>query len=99
MRSPMSYFADKNMMLGMQEQKLVNAAEKLMQSKKNEYVRLVSMLDALSPLKVISRGYGMVESDGRIVKSIDDIKTDSVIKTSLSDGWFESVVTKIEEKK
>ncbi|MBQ6934529.1 MAG: exodeoxyribonuclease VII large subunit [Clostridia bacterium] len=99
MRSPMSYFADKNMMLGMQEQKLVNAAEKLMQSKKNEYVRLVSTLDALSPLKVISRGYGMVESDGKIVKSVDDIKKDSVIKTSLSDGWFESVVTKIEEKK
>lgn len=99
MRSPMSYFADKNMMLGMQEQKLVNAAEKIMQSKKNEYMRVVSTLDALSPLKVISRGYGMVEADGKIVKSISDIAENSIIRTSLSDGCFESIVTKIEEKK
>ena len=99
MRSPMSYYADKNMMLDMQEQKLMAAAEKLLERKKNEYIRLVSTIDALSPLKVISKGYGMVETEGRIVKSIDDIKQGSTIKTSLSDGYFESVVTKIEEKK
>lgn len=99
MRSPASYYTDKAMMLDMQEQKLVNAAEKLMQRRKNEYIRLVSTLDALSPLKVISRGYGMVETEGKIVKSISDVSENSVIKTSLSDGYFESVVTKIEEKK
>ena len=99
MSSPASYYADKAMMLDMQEQKLLNAAEKLMQRRKNEYIRLVSTLDALSPLKVISRGYGMVETEGKIVKSISDVSENSVIKTSLSDGYFESVVTKIEEKK
>ena len=41
----------------------------------------------------------MVETEGKIVKSISDVSENSVIKTSLSDGYFESVVTKIEEKK
>ena len=50
-------------------------------------------------LKSTVNSQGILAVARKEMSSIDDIKTDSVIKTSLSDGWFESVVTKIEEKK
>ena len=41
---------------------------------KTKYVELVSKLDALSPLKTLTRGYSLVEKDGEIIKSVNDIR-------------------------
>lgn len=97
MASPQSYLTEKNMLLGIQEQRLINASEKLIHNRKNDYVRLISKLDALSPIKVMARGYGVIETDGNIIKSVRDVREGSIIRTKLSDGCIESVVTKTEE--
>ena len=39
------------------------------QNEKTKYVELVSKLDALSPLKTLTRGYSLVENENKIVKS------------------------------
>lgn len=52
-----------------------------------------SKLDALSPYKVLQRGYSItVGIDGRIIKTIADVDNGDRILTKLSDGAFESVV-------
>ena len=46
-------------------------------------------LDLLSPLKIMTRGYGIVFKDGDIVKSVDQIEEKQPIEIRLSDGFSE----------
>ncbi|RCW51206.1 exodeoxyribonuclease VII large subunit [Paenibacillus prosopidis] len=51
----------------------------------------IRQLDALSPLKVMSRGYSLVydESEQRLIKSMDDVQLGDVVKVKVSDGQLE----------
>lgn len=54
-------------------------AEKLFQSK-------VLKLDALSPLKTLTRGFSIIEKEGKMVKSSKELKKDDEINIKLIDG-------------
>lgn len=54
--------------------------------RKNEMIALVSKLDSLSPLKTLTRGYCIAQSDGKIVKSINDVKKDQEVDLKFIDG-------------
>ena len=43
-------------------------------------------LDALSPLKVLARGYAAVLKDGRAVKSVEELNENDTIDITLADG-------------
>ena len=54
---------------------------------KTKYVEIVSKLDALSPLKTLTRGYSIVENDNKkIIKSAKDLKKDDKILLKFIDG-------------
>ena len=45
------------------------------------------MLDALSPLKVLDRGYAMAtQKEGKALRSVNDVKVGDEVKLRLSDG-------------
>ena len=53
----------------------------------------ISKIDALSPLKTLTRGYSVTEnSDGKVIKSISDVNKDDNIKIKLIDGKIEAIV-------
>ncbi len=54
--------------------------------RKNEMITLVSKLDSLSPLRTLTRGYCIAQSDGKAVKSINDIKKDQEVDLRFIDG-------------
>ncbi len=69
----------------------VKKLEHLMTNKynveKNRYIKLVSTLDSISPLKTLERGYTMVQDEkNNIVRSSDKIKKDDKIKIIFKDG-------------
>ena len=54
---------------------------------KTKYIEIVSKLDALSPLKTLTRGYSIVENDNKkIIKSAKDLKKDDKILLKFIDG-------------
>ena len=56
-------------------------------SSKNKLNENIIKLDNLSPLKTLIRGYSVCNSlDGKIIKSVKDIKKDDEFKLTLSDG-------------
>ena len=59
---------------------------------KNKFVNVVSKLDSLSPLKTLSRGYTITQKDGKIIKSVKDLKKDDIIELKLTDGSKEAIV-------
>ena len=65
---------------------LENSINKIKEKNKNKYIELVSKLDTLSPLKTLTRGYSIIEKDGKIVKSIIDLQAEDEISIRLRDG-------------
>lgn len=62
------------------------------QTQKEKYIKLVSKLDALSPLKTLTRGYSIVETENKIIKSVKELKTGDKIQIRLKDGKKEAQV-------
>ena len=72
---------------------LVDSNQKYLQDKQIRFQQLVEKLDLLSPLKIMTRGYGIVFKDGDIVKSVDQIEEKQPIEIRLSDGLVNATVT------
>ena len=73
--------------------KRLEASVKIKQEKeKNRYIELVSKLDALSPLKTLSRGYSITEKDGKIVKSKDELQKGDLVDLRFTDGKKSAIV-------
>lgn len=53
-------------------------------------------LDAVSPLSVLSRGYGMLVKDGRAVGSVERLSVGDRVDIRLSDGCAEAEIVKLE---
>ena len=48
--------------------------------------QLIIQLDALSPLKVMQRGYTLIKKDNQLIKSQNDVKKDDLIDIQFYDG-------------
>ena len=65
---------------------------------REQFTALTAKLDAMSPLKVLSRGYAMVKTpSGNIVRSVEQVKENDFINITLSDGLITAKVTEAKE--
>ncbi len=62
-------------------------------------IELITKIDSLSPLKILTRGYVVAEKEGNIVKSVDDIKLNDDINVTFSDGKVKANVKEILKNK
>ena len=81
-----------------QLQKLQYHFQAILTSKQKEFSGVLATLEALSPLKVMNRGYSIVYSGDQIVKSIHDVKIDDSLIIQVQDGTIYSRVTERKEK-
>ena len=63
----------------------VSITEKLNNSKMKS-IELITKLDALSPLKTLTRGYCVTEYENKIIKSVNDLKPEMELDIKYSDG-------------
>ena len=56
-------------------QRLENKMKIIHKDSQSSYIKLVSKLDTLSPLKTLTRGYSLVEKNNNIIKSAKDVNT------------------------
>jgi exodeoxyribonuclease VII large subunit len=72
----------------------VNQAIRLRLSRaRGDLAPLAAHLAQLSPLKILDRGYAIVERDGKIVKSPADAPQGSEIQVRVAQGRFKARVT------
>jgi exodeoxyribonuclease VII large subunit len=59
-----------------------------------------ALLDSLSPLSVLARGYAIVRTlpEGRIIRDAGELTTGDPVGINVAKGRFDAVVTKIEEE-
>jgi exodeoxyribonuclease VII large subunit len=60
--------------------------------------RAAVRLEALSPLKVLARGYAIAtRDDGRAIRSGDDVRPGDIIQIRVSDASIEADVQRIDQ--
>ena len=83
---PLRKIRDMDVVLDSYVQRLENGMKNKQKENQSKYVELVAKLDALSPLKTLTRGYTLTEKDGVLVKSAQELKKDDIVKLKFYDG-------------
>ena len=97
--SPLNFVDTKRMKMTQLGERLDGAVTRITDKKTAAYKEKVASLTALSPLAVLSRGYGVSYSeDGNIIKSVKNVKKGDVIRNALSDGELYATVTEIKNE-
>lgn len=73
---------------------LEQAMNSIMKERKLKLYGTIGQLDALSPLKVMSRGYSLVydADEKRLIKSVSDVQQGDIIQVKMSDGQIDCQV-------
>lgn len=77
--------------------RLEQAQGQLMKDKKQQFQRAIQQLDLLSPLKIMNRGYGILQQDETIIKSVKQLEVNQELTIQLVDGTVRSKVTSVEK--
>lgn len=78
-------------------EKIFTLTEKKINEREKQFSLLSSVLETLSPLKVINRGYAVAEANGEIVKSIYQVKIGDSLNLRLNDGRLTCQITEKEQ--
>lgn len=73
--------------------KLEGAFEIYLERKKRVIAEKAAKIDNLSPLKIMSRGYSLVYSGGRLIISADEVKNGDNIEIRLAKGSLKALIT------
>ena len=93
LRSPTGYLEQKGRELELLKNRMISAQNNFISRKNQRYIAAVSKLDAMSPLKVLSRGYAMAQTqEGSVVRSVSQVELGERITVSLSDGTLSATV-------
>ena len=85
-KEPTQKINEKYMLIDMKVKSMQNSIEKIYNEKKTNLVKYIAKIDALSPLKTLVRGYSIVELEGKVIKSVNDLNKDDEIDIRLVDG-------------
>lgn len=98
LQTPMSYLEQKRLGLERLRERILAAETRCIDRKKQSFIGLTAKLDAMSPLKVLTRGYAMTQTDdGKVVRSTKQVNSGDSIQITLSDGRLQATVTDIKE--
>lgn len=99
LKSPEGYLEQRRKSLELLENRLYTAQNQQINCKKQRYIALAAKLDVMSPLKVLSRGYAMVQTeDKNIIRSVGHVAVGDSIEVTLADGAFSATVQDVKEK-
>lgn len=97
LQSPENYLADKRLQLDHIHKQLTSVFKHYLDEKRRIFVQLTAGLDAMSPLKVLSRGYSMTKDEyGNIIRSADALHVGDRITVDVEDG---RIIASVEETK
>ena len=99
LQSPENYLADRRQYLDTLQKYLASAGSSVVAEKRKEFVRLTAALDAMSPLKVLGRGYSVAkDARGNVLRSVKTLNTGDMLHLEMSDGIAHTVVDHVEVK-
>ncbi len=87
MKSPMAFIDQRRLDVDRFAERMDAAERHILSENRQKYIRLVSALEALSPLRVLARGYSVVTlPDGTVVRRSEQAAPGSLLRVRLSEG-------------
>lgn len=87
LQDPGAYIAQQRKNMEFLKNRLAAAQNQSVAQKQQRYIAAVSKLDAMSPLKVLTRGYSVTQTEsGEIVRSAGQVKAGDRVRIRVSDG-------------
>ncbi len=93
--SPTQIIAQHRLNLDKKNMRLENSMNSNIQNRQYRLKSVMSMLDSLSPMKVVDRGFAIAKNKGDVVKSVKQIVKKDIIDIQLKDGVIEAEVIQI----
>ena len=98
LRSPLAYMESKGKELLLLKNRMAAAQERILSARNVQFAASVSKLDAMSPLKVLSRGYAMaLTQDGTVLRSVKQVTKGAEISIMVGDGTVAASVLSAKE--
>ena len=96
LQSPLYYVQDRRLILDYQQKRLISSMQRISSEKKQSFIRLTAALDAMSPLKVLARGYSVTkDSNGIVLTDTVSVQLDDLITITLQNGEVDASVREI----
>lgn len=98
LRGPTAYLDRKEKDLQLLKSRMISAQERTISADNARFVGCVAKLDAMSPLKVLSRGYAMAQTgDGKLLRSVRQVNPGDSFFVNISDGTITASVLNAKE--
>jgi exodeoxyribonuclease VII large subunit len=98
LQSPVGYLEQRRKSLELLKNRLIAAQTHQISNQKARYIAMTAKLDAMSPLKVLTRGYAMAQTEeGDVLRSVNQVNAGEQIKITVSDGTLSAAVTDVKE--
>lgn len=99
MGSPLGYLEQRKNALNMLSTRLSLAQNRRLHLCRQRFATVTAKLDAMSPLKVLTRGYAMVQNGhGQVIRNVAQVQPGDSIYLRLNDGNIEACVTGVQEE-
>ena len=98
--APTAQFDNRRMELDRMRDRLLAAEERNLSQRKERFVKLTAALDAMSPLRVLARGYAIAaDGDDRSVRSVEELSVGQTLRVHFFDGSAECTVEDLQRSK
>ena len=98
LQSPGVYVEQRSKALTLLNNRLLAAQAQSISRLKQRYVACTAKLDAMSPLKVLTRGYAMMQTENReVVRSVAQANLGDTVHVFVSDGVIDATITNKKE--
>ena len=98
LQSPTNYLNQRRNNLSTIANRLAAVQSKVLHLERQKFVSLTAKLDAMSPLKVLTRGYAIAQTaDGDVLRSVKQIEVGESLTVSLQDGTVSATVNDLKE--
>jgi len=99
LRSPDAYIDNRKKALALLSNKMVSVYGSCVNKNKHRFLTQTAKLDAMSPLKVLTRGYSvMKDQGGSIVTDVNKVNIEDPVIINVSNGTIHAVVTDKKEQ-
>ena len=90
---PLKAVNEKYMFVDMLIKKMASTMQIRLKDEKSKMIKVISKIDALSPLKTLTRGYSVTtKDDGQLIKSVNQLKINDIVQIRLSDGQIKGKI-------
>ena len=98
LQSPTAYLDERRLLLDSIQRRLCAAQQQALAKNRQRCVRLTAALDAMSPLKVLTRGYAMAQTKGgQLLRQVEQVRSGDRFTLQLSDGRIRASVESTEQ--